>query len=162
MCSQGSISKGSIVDIERPEWLHQIEVVLETLNQGVLVVDDCAHILFANSVFQELVGMSQEEILGRDPSYFYTPEEVAIIYESRERSMQVGHHRFEFVVPRKDGTRVPVIFSSRALEDPDGRQFGIISLTDISDQKRAEAELRQANRQLEAQQREIEEDLVLA
>jgi serine phosphatase RsbU (regulator of sigma subunit) len=76
--------------------------------------------------------------------------------------MQAGHNRFEFVLPRHDGSRLPVIVSARSVEDPDGRRFAIVTFIDISDQKRAEAGLRTANKQLEERQREIEEDLVLA
>ncbi len=70
--------------------------------------------------------------------------------------------RFEFFLPQKDGTRLPVIISTRRQEDPEGRQFSIVTFTDISDQKRAEAKLREANTALEERQREIEEDLALA
>ena len=48
------------------------------------------------------------------------------------------------------------------MEDPDGRTFTIITFTDISEQKSAEAQLRAANKLLEERQKEIEEDLTLA
>ncbi len=57
---------------------------------------------------------------------------------------------------------MPVIVSSRRLEDPDGREFAIVTFTDISDQKSAEAQLRDANIRLEERQKEMEEDLALA
>jgi hypothetical protein len=34
--------------IHRPEWLEQVEGVLETLNEGVIVSDDGARILSVN------------------------------------------------------------------------------------------------------------------
>jgi PAS domain S-box-containing protein len=150
------------MDIEKPEWLQQVEGVLETLNEGVIVADDCARILFANSNFLEMTGMSREEIVGVETMRFYTPEESLVIARQRERARQVGHHRFEFVLPRKGGSRLPVIISSRAIEDPDGRHFGVVTFTDISEQKSAEDQLRHANAQLEERQKEIEEDLGLA
>jgi serine phosphatase RsbU (regulator of sigma subunit) len=48
------------------------------------------------------------------------------------------------------------------LEDPDGREFSIITFTDISEQKNVQAQLTEANKQLEARHKEIEEDLALA
>jgi PAS domain S-box-containing protein len=150
------------VEIEKPEWLTQIEGILETLNEGVIIADDCAHILFANTYFSEMTGISVQELVGADATHFYSPEEAAVILREREHGIRQGHNRFEFVVPRKDGSRMPVIISSRAIEDPDGRHFGIITFTDISEQKQAEARLRDANRKLEERQREIEEDLALA
>ena len=57
---------------------------------------------------------------------------------------------------------MPVIISSRNFEDPEGLEFAVVTFTDISEQKKAEADLRQANQQLERRQAEIEEDLLLA
>jgi phosphoserine phosphatase RsbU/P len=150
------------VEVERPEWLGQMEGILETLNEGVIVVDDCQHLVFMNSVFREMTGFAQDEMIGRSGTAFYTPEEAEILVKHRERGLRAGHNRFEFVLPQKDGRRLPVIVSARTLEDPDGRQFAVITFTDISEQKRAEAQLREANVKLEERQKEIEEDLALA
>jgi phosphoserine phosphatase RsbU/P len=150
------------VDIEQPEWLLPMQGILETLNQGVIITDDCARILFANSNFLEMTGLSREEIVGEETMRFYSPEEWMVISRQRERAIEKGHNRFEFVLPCKDGSRMPVIISSRAMEDPDGRHFGVVTFTDISEQKRTEAELRKANARLEDRQKEIEEDLELA
>jgi serine phosphatase RsbU (regulator of sigma subunit) len=55
-----------------------------------------------------------------------------------------------------------VVVSVRAMRRPEGGRFSIVTLTDISDQKRTEEKLRAANARLEQHQREIEQDLVLA
>jgi phosphoserine phosphatase RsbU/P len=151
------------LELEKPEWLAQMEAILETLNEGVLIADDCDKVVFVNSVFEEMTGFSREVVIGRDAVHdYYSPEDYAIIQERRNKTRQRGRSREEFFLPRKDGSRLPVIISARALEDPDGRQFAIITFTDISEQKTAEAQLRAANAQLEDRQKEIEEDLVLA
>jgi PAS domain S-box-containing protein len=149
------------VELEKPEWLLQMETLFETLNEGVLVGDDCHQILYVNSCLAEMIGNSPDEIVGQSVPFFYSPEEYQVILDQEERSRD-GSNRFEFVLPRKDGSRIPVIVSVRRLEDPDGREFAIVTFTDISDQKNAEAALREANRLLEDRQREIEEDLALA
>ena len=69
---------------------------------------------------------------------------------------------FEFYVPQAAGTRLPVVISARRLEDPDGREFAVVTFTDITEQKRAETDLRDANTQLELRAHEIEEELTLA
>lgn len=150
------------MDIQKPEWLEQMEGILETLNEGVIIVDDCQHIIFTNAVFLEMTRFSPGELLGQQSTLLYDPEEAEFVAAQREKGQRVGHNRFEFVVPQKDGKRLPVIISARALEDPDGRQFAVITFTDISEQKRAESQLRDANHLLEERQREIEEDLALA
>jgi len=151
------------LEAEKPEWLAQMEAIFETLNEGVLIADDCDKVVFVNSVFEEMTGISGEEIVGRDAVHdFYSPEDYAIIQERRTKTRQTGRSREEFFLPRKDGTRVPVIMNARVIEDPDGRQFAIVTFTDITEQKTAEAQLRAANTQLEDRHKEIEEDLVLA
>jgi PAS domain S-box-containing protein len=161
--SQPGGRKRVSVEIEKPEWLQQMEGILETLNEGVLIADDCDHVVFVNSVFEEMTGVMSAEIIGRDAGkHFYTPEEYAVLQERRDRARTDGRIRHEFILPTKSGGRIPVVISARALEDPDGRQYAIVTFTDISEQKSAQAQLFEANKQLEARHKEIEEDLALA
>ena len=151
------------MDFERPEWVAQMEGILETLNEGVLIADDCDRILFVNAVFEEMTGVPRDEIVGKDAGkLYYKPEDFAILEERRKKTRELGRSREEFFLPAKDGTRLPVIVSARVLEDPDGREFAIVTFTDISEQKDAEARLRDANKELEDRHKEIEEDLLLA
>jgi PAS domain S-box-containing protein len=148
------------VETDKPEWLLQMETLFETLNEGVLVSNDCHEILYINSCLAEMIGSPSDEIVGRPASYFYTQEEYNVILSHDEA--RGDHNRFEFVLPRRDSTRMPVIVSTRRLEDPDGREFAIVTFTDISEQKNAQTALKEANRLLEERQHEIEEDLALA
>jgi len=148
--------------LEKPEWLLQTEGILETLNQGVMVVDDCHRVHFINGHLEAIFGIPATEMIGQVALQYYSPEERDLILGQIEESEKSGQHRFEFVVPRQDGSRLPVVISTQRFEDPEGRMFAIVTFTDISDQKRAEALLRDANIRLEERQREIEEDLVLA
>ena len=150
------------MDVERPDWLEQMAGILETLNEGVMVANDCQKILFINSILEEMTGIPPGEIVGRNASQFYSPQEYAFIQTKLVVGHASGRNRYEFVLPRKDGSRMPVIISARTFEDPDGREFAIVTFTDISEQKTAEAALREANAQLEESQRNFEEDLLLA
>jgi PAS domain S-box-containing protein len=150
------------VEVEQPDWLQQIEGVLESLNEGVLISDDCQNIIFVNSNLEQMTGLPRADIVGPDIHRLYNQAEAEFIIKKREQGLQVGHNRFEFVLPRKDGSRLPVIISARLVEDPDGRQFSIVTFTDISDLKRAEQELREVNKKLEERHQEIQEDLTLA
>ena len=101
--------------------------------------------------------------MGKDPlQVYYGPADAALIGQRRRDARAAGRSRHEFFIPTKSGGRIPVVTSSRTIEDPDGRSFSIVSFTDISEQKTAEAQLRAANKLLEERQREIEEDLTLA
>ena len=153
---------GTGLKVEKPDWLEQMEGILETLNEGVLIADDCQRILFINECMEKMLGAPRSSILGKTPAAIYDPNEYQFLETQIDTARRRGHHRFEFVVPREDGTRLPVIISSRGVEDPDGRTFGVVTFTDISDQKKAELNLREANLQLQKRAEEIQRDLVLA
>jgi sigma-B regulation protein RsbU (phosphoserine phosphatase) len=150
------------VESERPDWLADVVGVLETLNQGVVIADDCHRMIHANEIFLEMVDRTSDEISGRTAAEFFPPEDLPFLNERIALGESTGHNRFEFYLPQKNGSRLPVVVSAKRVEDPDGREFSVITFTDISEQKRAENELREANKQLETRQREIEAELVLA
>ena len=150
------------MEIEKPEWLEQIEGILGTLNEGVLITNDCEKIVFVNSCLEGMLGVPSSEVIGHVSASFYSPQEYKFIQARIDEGNLTGRNRFEFVLPQKDGGRLPVVIGSQRVEDPNGREFSIMTFTDISEQKRAEARLREANVQLEERQREIDEDLSLA
>jgi sigma-B regulation protein RsbU (phosphoserine phosphatase) len=148
---------------EKPQWLQQMGSILETLNDGVVIADDSNQILFANSVFEEMTGTPRSEIIGTDARQLYDrAEEFALAQAFHQKALEMGRIREEFFLPTKAGERLPVVVSVRAMRRPEGGRCAIVTLTDISDQKRTEQKLRAANAQLEEHQREIEQDLVLA
>jgi PAS domain S-box-containing protein len=146
---------------EKPQWLAHMGTTLEVLNEGVIVANDRHRILFANSRFVEMTGISREDLIEFDPSRFYSPKERNFLNRQVEVGFQTGHNRYAFVLPRKGGGRLPVIISSSTFENS-GDRFGILTFTDISEQVQAEEELRAANAKLQSRQMEIEEDLRLA
>jgi PAS domain S-box-containing protein len=156
-----SVTTGYSIDMEKPEWLSQMETVLEVLNEGVIIMDDDQRILFTNSKFVEMTGIPRQDLIGFDPSSFYSSQEMDFLRQQIDVAFRAGHNRYAFVLPRKGGGRLPVIISSRRLENSRGK-FGIATFTDISAQVRAEEELRSANVKLQNRQMEIEEDLRLA
>ena len=56
----------------KPDWLVQMEDVLETLNEGVMILDDCRKILYMNSCLERMFGFPASEIVGHLGSDFYT------------------------------------------------------------------------------------------
>jgi PAS domain S-box-containing protein len=149
------------VTMDKPEWLTSMEAVLEVLNEGVVVTNDRQQILFANSRFIEMTGIPRQDLTGSYASQFYSPQEWDFVARQINAGFQHGQNRYPFVLPREDGGRLPVIISSRALVNS-GRQFGIVTFTDISEQVRLAEELRSSNTRLRNRQMEIEEDVRLA
>jgi len=149
-------------NIQTPEWLRQMESILEELNEGVVIVDDQLRVLFANEALLRLGMYSREEIRGRTPDAIFPAEDIPYLLRQHESGHRYGRSRSEFYLPRKNGERIPAIFSGRAIQGPDGQEYVLLIVTDISAQKRVEAQLRESNAQLEKRQMEIEAELSLA
>jgi PAS domain S-box-containing protein len=152
----------SNVNIKTPDWLRQMESILEELNEGVVIVDDQLRVVFANEALLRLGMYSREEIRGRTPDAIFPAKDIPYLLRQHESGHLYGRSRSEFYLPRKNGERIPAIFSGRSIQGPDGQEYVLLIVTDISAQKRIEEQLRESNAQLEKRQMEIEADLSLA
>jgi len=143
-------------------WLNQIANVLETLNQGVILNDSSKRVVFANSMFLDMIQMDAGQLLGRSVTDLFPAEDIPRLLEFIGQREVQGRARYEFYIPQAGGGHLPVVVTSRQIQDPDGRTFVVVTATDISEQKRAETELRDANESLLARQRQMEAELLLA
>jgi PAS domain S-box-containing protein len=98
--------------------------------------------------FCEITGYRREELVGRRGVELAAPEERAD-WEERHRARQRGAgDSFEMTVVRGNGERIDVNVSPRPLFDDGGTYAGSFALiTDVTGRKRAEAALRQSEKQ---------------
>ncbi len=150
------------VNIKTPDWLRQMESILEELNEGVVIVDNQLHVVFANEALLRLGMYNREEVQGCTPDAIFPAKDIPYLLQQHESGHRYGRSRSEFYLPRKNGERIPAIFSGRSIQGPDGQEYVLLIVTDISAQKRVEAQLRESNAQLEKRQMEIEAELALA
>jgi PAS domain S-box-containing protein len=139
-----------------------MESILEELNEGVIVGDSQMHIVFANAALLQLSQFSRGELLGRTPDAIFPSEDIPYIVQQHESGHRYGSSRTEFYLPRKDGQKIPVIYSARRIQPPDGQEYALIIVTDISAQKRVEEQLRESNALLQKRHNEMEAELALA
>jgi sigma-B regulation protein RsbU (phosphoserine phosphatase) len=149
-------------NIETPDWLRQMESILGELNEGVAIADDQLRVLFANEALIRMGQYERGEIEGRTPDAIFPSKDMPSILRQHESGHRYGRNRTEFYFPRKGGEKIPAIFSGRVIQGPDGQEYVLLIVTDISAQKRVEEQLRQSNAQLEKRQMEIEAELSLA
>src|SRR5580692_10419972 len=159
----GISQMSDFVQSKTPQSLQKMAPILETLNDGVVIADHSDQILFVNTVFEEMTGFTRSQIIGRSARHLYLrAEDFALAQALNQKALEMGRVREEFFLPTKDGRRLPVVVSLRAMHGPDGGHFSLVTLTDISEQKRTEEKLRDAIAGLEKHQREIDQDLLLA
>jgi PAS domain S-box-containing protein len=149
-------------NIHTPDWLLQMESILEELNEGVVIVDGQLRIVFANEALLRMAQYERGDIEGRTPDAIFPATDIPYVMRQRESGHRYGRHRYEFYLPRKNGEKIPAIFSGRGIQGLDGQEYDLLLITDISAQKRVEEQLRESNAQLEKRQMEIEAELSLA
>ena len=130
------------VNIKTPDWLRQMESILEELNEGVAILDDQLRIVFANEALTRLWQYDLDELRGCAPDALFPPEDIPYIIREHKLGHRYGRHRSEFYLPLKNGTRIPVIVSGRVIQGPDGQDYVVVTVTDISELKRVEEQLR--------------------
>ena len=108
---------------ETPDWLREMETILEELNEGVVVVDDQLRVIFANEALTRMGHFERDEIQGRTPDAIFPSEDLPYIKRQHESGHRYGRHRSEFYFPRKDGTKIPAIFSGRVIQGPDKQDY---------------------------------------
>ena len=127
--------------------------VVETIAEGVLILDLEGRVTFANSAAERILGMSREEIVGRhylDPMWqLGKADGRPLAPEDRPfaRVLDTGQpvHGVELSRVLPDGTRSVWSTNGALLPDPSGAPVGVVlSLRDIGEARRAEDQRREA------------------
>lgn len=118
---------------------------------GMVLIDTKTHCIEQiNEYAANVVGLPREEIIGRWCFRFLYPANE----NPEEKDPQETFHRpfsshsFEAIVLRSDGSECPVVKTINNIL-MDGRDMLLVSFMDVSDQKKAQEELREMNLQLE-------------
>lgn len=138
-------------DRQRAE--ERFRLVVESAPTGILMVDRSQLITLANRKAEELFGYSRAELLGQ-PIEILVPPRIRrqhasyvqhFFAESKARAMGADRELFGC---RKDGSQVPVEVELSPLKTSEGL-FMLASISDITERKRTEVELRRSNEELE-------------
>jgi PAS domain S-box-containing protein len=121
--------------------------LMETANEGIWVLewvpDAGARTTYVNDKMAEMLGCSQEELIGKSVRDFTDEEGKAIFEMNMKRRQQGVNESHEFKLLHKDGSPLWAHVNSKSLFDENGRFTGSMSLlTDITDRKEAEAKLK--------------------
>jgi len=132
-------------------------LVEEVKDYAIYVLDSEGRVATWNAGAEHLEGYRAEEIIGKNFSLFFTPEDVAggLPKEALRRAAAKGQALHEGWRVRKDGSRFWTQGIITALRDEAGRLHGFSKVAhDMTAQKKADEEIRRLNAELE--QRVIE------
>jgi PAS domain S-box-containing protein len=117
--------------------------IIETTQEGIWVVDATGKTTFVNRRLADMLGYTEEEMLGRS-MFSFMDEEAHGGAEgnfARHRAGVIEQHDFRF--RHKDESDVWTIVSANPMIDDSGEFVGALSMiTDINERKRREEELR--------------------
>src|SRR5215213_6609836 len=130
--------------------------LFENAKDAIYVHDLDGTYLSINRAAEKLSGYSREEIIGHNFKEFVAPEYVRYVRDSFWKKLaQQGETTYEVDVIAKDGRRVPIEVSSRAIYE-NGTLIGVQGMArDITERKLAQDALQMFSRQLiQAQEEE--------
>ncbi|MEI7433997.1 MAG: PAS domain S-box protein, partial [Methanomicrobiales archaeon] len=131
------------LDSKLRESEEKYRTLLETLNEGVWVIDNEAVTTFVNPKMAEILGYTVDEMTGRSLFSFMDDEGRRICEWNIERRQQgiKEQHDFEFL--KKDETRIYASLEATPLLGKDGQYLGAIAgVVDITERRLSENMLR--------------------
>jgi PAS domain S-box-containing protein len=122
--------------------------LVESQGEGMGVVDTQEQFTFANPAAENIFGVSPGGLVGHSLAEFLAPEQFAAVRQQTEHRRTGETSAYEIEVSRPDGEKRNLIVTATP-QIQDGQFVGAFGVfRDITERKRAEAELRRmANRQ---------------
>jgi len=130
----------------------RFQLMVETAQEGVWMIDAERRTTYVNRFAAELLGYTPEEILGRHLFEFIYQEEHtrsdAKLDAQREQGVSVLVN--DFRLRRKDGSPIWTRITACPVQDESGQYLGSLAMvTDISQRREAEQQVRRLNAELE-------------
>jgi PAS domain S-box-containing protein len=137
------------VERERAEEVLREQARLLDLTHDTVFVRDMSHVIdYWNRGAEDLYGWKREEACGKVSHQLMQTAFPAPLDEINAELLRTGHWEGELVNQKRDGTRIVVASSWSLRRDKQGQPAAILETNkDISERKRAEAELRESEEQ---------------
>ncbi|HUW19335.1 MAG TPA: PAS domain S-box protein [Sedimentisphaerales bacterium] len=120
-------------------------MLVETMNDGLSVLDDKGVITYVNGRYCEMLGYSRDEIIGRPATDFADGDNRRIVGEQLQERRSGKAESYEVTVRGRGGREVTTIVSPRVVLDSAGNFAGSFAVsTDITERKQAEEALQRA------------------
>ena len=154
--------EGTVIDItalkRTEELLRQSERkyrnLVETINEGLGIVDLDENILFVNSMASEIFGYSREELIGMNLRQLTLESDIGKLERETEKRKTGQSSRYEHSIKKKDGQIRRLFLSVSPFYGDNGDIIGATGVfSDITDSIKASQEKKKLQEQLDRAQR---------
>jgi PAS domain S-box-containing protein len=135
--------------------------LLDLSSDAILVRDHAGRILYWNHGAEELYGWSREEALGKVSHVLLQTEFSTPIAQITTELHRDNHWTGELVHTKRDGQRITVLVRKTQDRDAQGNPAAVLqNITDITERKKMEDELREARTRAADHAKELEVEVV--
>ena len=122
-----------------------LTLLMETTQEGFWFIDNALRTTDLNAAMCQMLGRSRDDIIGRD-LFEFVDDENAAVFRRRTAERNAGvTSGYEISLLRPDGTQLHCFNNATPVFDARGKKVGAVGLfTDISAQKHAQAQAREA------------------
>ncbi|ADB59417.1 multi-sensor signal transduction histidine kinase [Haloterrigena turkmenica DSM 5511] len=130
--------------LEREKHLERYETIVETVNDGVYVVDEDGRFTMVNETYASMVGYEPDELVGEHVSMVVDDDVSAQV--PKLMAEQTDRPTLEATVRTADGDRIPAEATFAMLPEDDSRWHRVGVVRDISERKERERRLEESER----------------
>lgn len=140
----------------------QWDKIIDSMNEGVLIVNNEDQIMYANEIFCSIVGYEFNEIEGQNARSLFTANEEDLIKMEEVLKQRKGNlsSQYELQLKTKSGKKIWMLISGSPYHDRNGKVIGSIGIhTDISVLKKSQRELNETIQEMNTFIYKISHDL---
>jgi two-component system, NtrC family, response regulator HydG len=144
-------------DMDEKEINRYWKKIINTMNDGLMLVGRDGTILMVNKAFEQLTGYAADEIIGK-PCTVLDCDACERVFKKEGDQWQCSLFkpgqkdikRCRCVITKKDGTLLPALKNASVLRDDRGQPLGTVeNIADLSELNRLDQEVDQLSRQLD-------------
>ncbi len=133
------------------EALQRLKTAIEQSMDGIAVTDLDGTVQYVNLAWASMHGYAPEELIGKHLSVFHNEIQLERDVDPFNKHVfSIGSAKGEVGHVRKNGTAFPTLMTVAVLKDENGNSIGLVGVAhDITEQKQAEANLQEAQKELQ-------------